>query len=178
MSKEKNSKIKKQTKKAKTDKAAKKNGPDLKIVKSLTDKLLELLAVKSPKIKADYQDELVTVNIDSDDNGVLIGSHGQTISSLQLILSIMIYKKTGRWHKLLVNIGDYREQRAETLKKIAINSAQKVKFSGKPVILINLNPSERRIVHMELQELAEVETISEGEGKDRKLIIRPKSQLS
>lgn len=106
------------------------------------------------------------------DTGILIGYHGDTISALQLIINLLIYKKLGEWLKLVVNIGDYRQKRAESLEKMALDSAQRVKFSGQPMALFNLNPFERRLVHEFLAKDPAVTTESEGEAKNRHLIIK------
>lgn len=109
------------------------------------------------------------------DTGILIGYHGDTISALQLIINLLIYKKLGEWLRVVVNIGDYRQKRAESLEKMALDSAQRVKFSGQPMALFNLNPFERRLIHEFLAKDPAVTTESEGEAKNRHLIIKPAS---
>ncbi|OGD53504.1 hypothetical protein A3J78_00540 [Candidatus Beckwithbacteria bacterium RBG_13_35_6] len=150
---------------------------NLKIIKDITKDLLEHLDIKSTKI-AVLEDEakITQINIDCNENhqAMLIGYRGETISSLQLIISLMAYKQTGEWQKLVVNIGQYRQQREESLKKLALNSAQKVKFSGEEVILPKLNAAERRIIHLTLADSLDVKTESIGEGSERTLVIKPK----
>ncbi len=108
------------------------------------------------------------------DTDILIGYHGETVAALQLILGILLYKQTNTWTRLIVNIGDYRQKRQETLEKMAQTTAQKVKFSGEPIALFDLNPFERRLIHTYLADHSDVVTESEGEGKNRHLIIKSK----
>lgn len=117
----------------------------------------------------------LNLKLSDQDTGILIGYHGDTISALQLIINLLIYKKLGEWLRLVVNIGDYRQKRAESLEKMALDSAQRVKFSGQPMALFNLNPYERRQIHEFLSHDPAVITESEGEARNRHLIIKPAS---
>jgi len=108
------------------------------------------------------------------DTGILIGYHGDTISALQFIINLLIYKKQGEWKRLVVNIGDYRQKRAAGLEQMALDSAQRVKFSGQPMALFNLNPYERRVIHEFLSRDPAVTTESEGEARNRHLVIKPR----
>lgn len=145
----------------------------LKLVKEL----LALLGIEPQKISASV-DESGSVNLDLklDDKeaGILIGYHGETIASLQLLLGMMLYKQTGQWQKLVVNVGDYRQKRTDYLTALAEDTAVKVAESGEPLALYNLNPFERRIVHLALAERDDVVTESQGEGKNRFLVVSPK----
>ena len=147
----------------------------LKKIKALVEEFFKNLDIKPESIEIKETEEK-TFQIDfkfSDaDTGILIGYHGDTISALQLILNLLVYKKQGEWLKLIVNIGDYRQKRAETLEKMAQDATQKVKLSGQPVALFNLNPYERRLIHELLSKDADVLTESEGEAKNRHLIIK------
>ncbi|MFC1711051.1 protein jag [Patescibacteria group bacterium] len=172
-------KAKKETTKAKlkskTEEVTKASKKDLSVIKKVTEKLINFLGIENAKIKVlKDKEETINVNIDCEDVGVLIGNRGETISSLQLIISLIVYNKLGHWQRMIVNVGDYREKREESLSKLAINTAQKVKFSGKEVILPNLNPSERRIIHLNLKDSPDVVTESQGEGRDRILLVKPK----
>ena len=145
-----------------------------KIIQEKTIELLELLGMGEIKIELKSKEEAIQINIDCDNQGLLIGNYGETLFSLQLILSLIIYHELGSWQRVLVNIGDYLEKRKEALEKIALNTAQKVKFSNKEVAILRLNSSERRIVHMILADNPDVVTESVGEGRERRLIVKPK----
>lgn len=121
----------------------------------------------------DAQGSLIC-QIESLEAAALIGFHGETLQSLQLILSFLVHKSQSEWVKILVNVGDYRQKREEQLHKLALNLAMKAKFSGEAQALPNLNSSERRFIHMVLAENPDVYSESEGEGRNRLLMIKPK----
>ena len=147
----------------------------LQLIKQITIKLLNLLEIDQPTVQLTEDDnQAVQVEIDCSDLGVLIGRQGRTISNLQLVLSLLVYAKLGEWKQLVVNVGDWREKRKEALERLAFNTAQKVKFSGKEVALTGFNPAERRLIHLALIDHPDIETESRGEGKERKLYIKPK----
>lgn len=148
----------------------------VKIVEKETQKLLELMKAEAKiEIKEDKENEAIAIQLTIDEPGILIGYHGETLSALQLILSLLINKKLESWTRIIVNVNDYRQKREESLRMIALNSAQKVKFSGEPVVLTDLSPSERRIIHLALAEHPDVLTVSEGEGRERRLVIKSRS---
>lgn len=144
-----------------------------KLVEKLTKELIGHLKIEA-KAKVSEKDEVIHVQFETDNPGILIGYHGETLSSLQLMLAMMVYRKTGEWTRILINVGDYRERRQESLERMALSAAQKVKFSGESQALPPMSSAERRIVHLALAEDPEVETISEGEGRDRRVIIKPR----
>lgn len=147
-------------------------------LKKLSRELLAHLDVASKAIKITKDKEgVVSLELDLPDqqSGILIGYHGETIAALQLLLNMMFYKQTGEWSKLVLNIGGYREKRTNYLTALAQDTATKVVDSGEPLALYNLNPFERRVVHMALSENKEVVTESQGEGKNRFLVVSPKA---
>lgn len=148
-----------------------------KNIKTLIQELFEQLGTAPEAIelvKSEIGDGCqLNLKFSDKDTGILIGYHGDTISALQLIINLLIYKKQGEWKRLVVNIGDYRQKRAESLEKLANDSAQRVKFSGQPMALFNLNPYERRLIHEFLSRDPAVTTESEGEARNRHLIIKP-----
>lgn len=148
-----------------------------KTIEALLLDLLKHLDI-TPKEVTITQDDTQTYQVDlklsDQDTGILIGYHGDTIAALQLILALLFYKQSGSWSRLIVNIGDYRQKRQESLEKMAQDTVQRVKFSGESIALFNLNPFERRVVHMCLADHPDVLTASEGEGRNRHLIVKPK----
>jgi len=147
----------------------------LREIQKITEKILELLKIKAKvKLEEDKENKAIKVQIESDEAGILIGRHGETLNAFQLILSLIVNKNQEGRQRIILNVGNYREKRAEELKNLALNTAQKVKFSGKPIAIPNLSPFERRIVHLYLADHPDVTTESEGEGKDRRLVVKPK----
>ncbi|OGG07002.1 hypothetical protein A3D05_02265 [Candidatus Gottesmanbacteria bacterium RIFCSPHIGHO2_02_FULL_40_24] len=114
------------------------------------------------------------ITIESEESGLLIGHHGETINSLQLILGVILYKKSGKWMRVILDVGDYRKMREETIKEMVNRIVTEVEDSGKPVELPYLSPLERRIVHMMLTDHKNVRSESSGEGKDRRVTIKPR----
>ncbi|MBI3385251.1 KH domain-containing protein [Candidatus Gottesmanbacteria bacterium] len=147
---------------------------DLEMVKDLVSDSLKNLMVEG-KVVVEKDEETIRVNIETSQSGALIGYHGEGLISLQLILNIMVYKKTGSWQRVVVNVGDYRQKREEYLKNLALNVATRVKTTRTVSTLNDLSSFERRIIHLVLSEDPEIEAYSEGEGKDRHLIIKPKA---
>ncbi len=122
----------------------------------------------------DQENATVEVNIDGDEMGVLIGKRGQTLDSLQYLVSLVINKNSENYIKVKLDTENYRARRKETLENLAKNIAFKVKRSRKPVSLEPMNPYERRIIHSALQNDKYVETYSEGEEPYRKVVINVK----
>ncbi len=147
------------------------NNTDL--IQKTSEEFLKQLGV-SAEIKTEEKDGAFEVQVETADTGILIGYHGETLASLQLILALMIYKKTGGWLRIMVNVGDWRQRREETLRQMALSTAERVVTTGEAVTLPDLSSFERRIVHLALTDHAKVVTESEGEGEERKLTIKPK----
>lgn len=146
----------------------------LDTVKELGAELLEHLSVKA-EVEGKMNDEgSIELNIETEESGLLIGYHGETLNSFQLILSMLVYKKLGLWVRTIVNVGDYREKREESIKGLALRIASEVSLSKKPVALPYLVPFERRIVHMTLADHPNVVSVSEGENKERRVVVKPK----
>ena len=120
------------------------------------------------KIAAAFNEEECEMNIDlsGEDMGILIGKRGQTLDSLQYLVSLVVNKKSE----------NYRERRKETLETLAKNIAYKVKRTKRSVSLEPMNPYERRIIHAALQNDKYVTTRSEGEDPFRHVIISLKRE--
>lgn len=149
----------------------------IKATKEITEELLKLLLLEAKvEVNEDQENKAISVAIDTEEPGILIGYHGETLSSLQLMLGIMVSKKINEWVRVVVNVGDYREKREEVLKRMALSAAQKAKFSQEPVTLPPLSGNERRIIHLALTDNPDVITESEGEGEERRVVVKPKPQ--
>ncbi len=118
--------------------------------------------------------EMLEINLLGEDMGVLIGKRGQTLDSLQYLISLVINRNTENYVKIKLDTENYRARRKETLENLAKNIAYKVKRNRKSVTLEPMNPYERRIIHSALQNDKLVETYSEGEDPYRKVVINYK----
>ena len=124
-------------------------------------------------ITADYNEDDNSLSIDlaGDDMGILIGKRGQTLDSLQYLVSLVVNKGQEEYIRVKVDTENYRQRRKETLENLAKNIAFKVKRTKRPVSLEPMNPYERRIIHSALQSDPYVMTHSEGEEPFRKVVI-------
>ncbi len=134
--------------------------------------------IKSMKITADVSviqetnGELpVTLNIQGDDLGVLIGRRGQTLASLQYIIRLIVAEKLKAWVPVNVDIADYKKRRYESLQNLALRLAEQVKRSRRLITLEPMPADERRIIHLALTDNPDVTTQSMGEGEMRKVAI-------
>lgn len=137
--------------------------------------LNKMFAAMNMEVKSeiDYNEENRTMNIDfsGDEMGILIGKRGQTLDSLQYLISLVVNKESDAYIKVKVDTEDYRERRKQTLENLAKNLSYKVKRTRRPVTLEPMKPYERRIIHSALQNDRYVETHSEGDEPYRKVVI-------
>ena len=124
-------------------------------------------------VNAKYDEDSRNLNIDlsGDEMGVLIGKRGQTLDSLQYLVSLVVNKETDEYIRVKVDTEDYRNRRRETLENLAKNIAYKVKRTKRPVSLEPMNPYERRVIHSALQNDKFVTTHSEGEEPFRRVVV-------
>ena len=108
--------------------------------------------------------------------GVLIGKRGQTLDSLQYLVSLVVNKDSEDYIRVKLDTENYRERRKETLEHLAKNIAYKVKRTKKSVSLEPMNPYERRVIHSTLQNDKYVCTKSEGEEPFRHVVIMLKKE--
>lgn len=113
----------------------------------------------------------VTLNLRGDDLGILIGKHGQTLDALQYLTNLAAHRDSEDKVKIVLDVEDYRKRRAETLARLAMRLADKVKMRGERVVLEPMSPHERKVIHMTLQDDNRVTTYSEGEEPYRKVVI-------
>lgn len=122
-------------------------------------------------VKYDEAEKEMDIDLSGDDMGVLIGKRGQTLDSLQYLVSLVVNKDVEDYIRVKVDTENYRERRKETLENLAKNIAYKVKRTRRPVSLEPMNPYERRIIHSALQNDKYVTTHSEGEEPFRKVVV-------
>lgn len=112
--------------------------------------------------------------VGAEDVGILIGRRGETLSSLQFMVTLIVSRKVGHWTKVLVDVEGYRARREVSLRSMASRMAQRVVQTRQPVALEAMPPNERRVIHLTLQEHPSVTTSSSGEGDARHVVILPK----
>ena len=139
------------------------------------DFLNDMFKAMGIEVKSDINYDAEARNMDisfsGDEMGILIGKRGQTLDSLQYIISLVVNKESEAYVRVKVDTENYRERRKETLETLAKNIAYKVKRTRRSVALEPMNPYERRIIHSALQYDKYVDTHSEGEEPYRKVVV-------
>ena len=123
------------------------------------------------EITENKEENTMNVDLSGEDMGVLIGKRGQTLDSLQYLVSLVVNKGEDDYIRVKVDTENYRQRRKDALENLAKNIASKVRRTGKPVTLEPMNPYERRVIHSALQNDRYVETHSEGEEPFRKVVV-------
>ena len=141
----------------------------VKVATEVVDTLVRLMGVAG---RVEASSEIpVTLNIEGDDLGILIGRRGQTLASLQYIVRLIVAGRLKAWLPLVVDVAGYKKQHCENLRKLALNLADEVKMRRRVITLEPMMPDERRIIHLTLANHPDVTTHSIGEGENRKVVI-------
>jgi spoIIIJ-associated protein len=119
-------------------------------------------------------EETIGVTLETEDTGIIIGYHGETLEALQLVLSLLVAKERGEFKRVSLEVGDYKKNRSEWLERLAADAKERALSENKEIYLSELKSWERRVIHLLLQDDKEVVSESTGEGKDRVLVIKPK----
>lgn len=122
-------------------------------------------------VEYDEVENSMNIELSGDEMGVLIGKRGQTLDSLQYLVSLVVNKNVENYIRVKVDTENYRQRRKETLENLAKNISYKVKRTKRPVSLEPMNPYERRIIHSALQNDKYVTTFSEGEEPFRHVVV-------
>lgn len=123
------------------------------------------------EITATLQDKTLNIGIEGKDMALLIGRRGQTLDSLQYLVSLVVNKGHEEYIRVILDTENYRVKREETLVKLAHKLAHKAKQYRKDIMLEPMNPYERRVIHSALQNNNYVSTRSEGDEPFRKVVI-------
>lgn len=133
--------------------------------------LLDNMGVKA-EIKIEESDSNIKIDLTGANMGILIGYRGETLDAIQYLISLVINKGHDREYKrVILDVENYRAKREETLRRLAGRMARKVEATGRLLKLEPMNPYERRIIHSALQNNKFVETYSEGDEPNRRVVI-------
>ncbi|HZB96793.1 MAG TPA: RNA-binding cell elongation regulator Jag/EloR [Herpetosiphonaceae bacterium] len=113
--------------------------------------------------------------LDEETVGLMIGRRGETLRSLQFLLNTIVQRTSGRWPQLVIDVGNYRQRRQESLEGLARRVAEQVRATGRPMPLEPMQAYDRRIIHMALRDDETVYTESTGEGENRRITVFPRS---
>ena len=134
--------------------------------------VLAAMSMDNIKVTSEIDDEgALSINVEGDNMGILIGKRGQTLDSLQYLTNRVANKTQDEYVRVKLDTEDYRRRRKETLENLAKNIASKVKRTRRTVSLEPMNPYERRIIHSALQADPAVSTHSEGEEPYRRVVV-------
>lgn len=148
---------------------------EIKIIRETTEKLLKLLEVDGKfDILENKDEDSFDIVLDTKDTGIVIGYHGDTLEGLQLILSLCVAKKLNKFVRVSVEVGDYKKNRTDFLKNLALETKERALSQNQEIVVPELKSWERRVVHLILQNDEEVVSESQGVGRDRVLIVKPK----
>ncbi len=148
----------------------------LEAARSFAETLIKDMGITATVTIHDDGNGEALLTISGEDAGTLIGHHGDTLDSLQYLINLAANKKETderKYTRISVDIENYREKREETLKKLARHMAEKVKRTGRNVVLEPMNAYERRIIHSEVQGIDGVSTNSVGMEGNRRVILFP-----
>ncbi len=148
-----------------------------KNIKKVLEKLLSLMGITDFTVEVEKKEEefVAAITVPQEESGILIGYHGETQGALQYLTGQIVNKGQEKWDRIIVNVNGYRDQREIQLKQMANNAADRAKATGNEIEMPFLTPAERRIIHMELSSRTDISSFSEGEGRDRRLVIAPKA---
>jgi spoIIIJ-associated protein len=140
--------------------------------KEKLDGILRHMGLDFP-VHVEETSETITLKIEGDGSGLLIGKGGQTLDALQYIVNKASNKNGKGRKRIILDTEDYRKRREKTLISLAEKLGEKVKKTKKPVTVNPMNAHDRRIIHLALQDDKQLTTKSRGEGAFRKIIILP-----
>jgi spoIIIJ-associated protein len=156
------------------------------IARDVLEQILDLLDVSAsvvtrvqPTVTEDNnstETSPITLDVEGDDLGILIGRRGQTLTALQYIVRLLVGRRGKTWVPIIIDVEGYKQRRYRALQSFAREMADRVKARGAPFTLEPMPPYERRIIHLTLADHPYVMTESIGQGEERKVVIRPKKR--
>jgi spoIIIJ-associated protein len=145
----------------------------VEVAKEVLEALIKLMKITAEvsALQENTGELPVTLNIEGEDLGVLIGRRGQALASLQYVVRLIVAEKLKVWMPINVDIAGYKKRRYESLQNLALRLAEQVKRSRRLIMLEPMPADERRIIHLTLADHPDVTTQSMGEGDMRKVAI-------
>ena len=156
----------------------------IEVAKNVLEGLLSLMGIDASVVaSADYSVEgeeeamsSISLDIEGDDLGILIGRRGQTLASLQYVVRLIVGHQTNVRLPIVIDVEGYKQRRSESLRALAWRMAEQVKGKSIPYTLEPMPAFERRVIHLTLADHPDVTTESTGYGEARKVVILPKKR--
>lgn len=126
------------------------------------------------ELEIEPKDDAIAINVVGSDLGILIGRRGDTLDAIQYLVNLVGNKNIDKRIRFVLDVEGYRARREQTLQKLAVRLAEKVRRNGQEIVLEPMNPHERRVIHTTLQNNRYVHTSSQGDEPYRKIVISPK----
>ena len=144
----------------------------VQIARQLMADMLEKMGIET-EVEGSIKAGDIYLDVKSDEGGILIGKHGRTLESFQVLVNRMVNKQAKKPMRVVLDVADYKKRRADSLEKMAGRLGENVKGTRKEVTIGPFSAHDRRIIHMALKEDPGVKTVSLGEGEWKKIRIIP-----
>lgn len=144
----------------------------IEYIKNYLKEITDLMGLKV-QFEVQKRENFIKVNMICDNNAILIGKNGRTMSSLQVLIRQAVQTKCGQRINIILDASDYKEKQQRNIERLAIRLAKDVRKTGVEVKMDSMNSFERRLVHNKLTDFKGVTTISEGEEPNRCVVIKP-----
>jgi spoIIIJ-associated protein len=141
-------------------------------VRAILERVVDELGVDA-RVEVDEDAERIVGRIEGEDVGLLIGRRGQTIDAVQLLCYRAAFRGRPDRKRVVVDAAGYRERRQEAVERQAERAAERALKTGNEIELDPMSASERRLVHQHLKDRPGIETFSEGEDPERRVIVAP-----
>ncbi len=149
------------------------NSAKLQAAQEYLQAILEKMGVEGVTMTVEEGEESATITLNGEHLGILIGHHGETLDALQHLTTLVCNRLDGKYFRVTLDCGQYRDKRQKALKDLAKRTSIKVARTGRSQILEAMNPYERRIVHSVVTEMEGVTSKSKGEDPNRRVVILP-----
>jgi spoIIIJ-associated protein len=148
---------------------------DVDFAQRTLEEILALIPLEAT-VTASRGDGRITLRVQGDRSGLLIGRKGKTLDALQFLVNKIVSKALDRKIDVVIDSENYRRRREDSLTQMALKMGDKAKRINKPVTTNPMNPHDRRLIHLALKDDAQLETRSRGEGLLKRVVIIPKGK--
>jgi spoIIIJ-associated protein len=148
---------------------------DVNFAKRTLEEILALIPVEAT-VAASHEEGRITLTVQGDRSGLLIGRKGNTLDALQFLVNKIVSKALDKKVDVVIDSENYRRRREDSLTQLALKMGDKAKRIKKPVTTNPMNPHDRRLIHLALKDDEDLETRSRGEGLLKRVVIIPKGK--
>lgn len=145
----------------------------LEYSKKLLKDIVEGMGIKDVIIESQRKDNFIKLTLHSENNSILIGRDGRTLSSLQNIIRTSISNQTGIYFNIILDVENYKVKKEHNIERLAKKLAKEVLRTKEPIAMDSMNSYERRLVHNALSNFKGITSDSEGEEPNRRIVIKP-----